>query len=163
SAGASGSGTGGFSGNTINAASCSQADVASAIASASAGDRVLVPAGTCSWAGDIAFTGISLIGAGSSQSGTVITDGMVNLSKHPTKYTRLSGFRFSGTDQHFNVDGSATAKTYVIDNNFFRADASPKLGFLSVNGGLLHHNEFTATTATNADVFNIATSEDWSE
>lgn len=33
----------------INAASCSQADVNAAIASASAGDRVLVPAGTCTY------------------------------------------------------------------------------------------------------------------
>ena len=57
---------------TINAASCSQANVASAITLASPGDTVQVPAGTCSWSGGISFAGIQLIGAGST-SGTVIT------------------------------------------------------------------------------------------
>src|SRR3990167_2350235 len=33
----------------INAASCSSADVQNAINAASNGDRVLVPAGTCTW------------------------------------------------------------------------------------------------------------------
>ena len=79
---------------TINAASCSQANVASAIASASPGDTVQVPAGTCSWSGGISFTGIQLIGAGSSTSGTVVTAGLVTMTKHATKYTRLGGFRF---------------------------------------------------------------------
>jgi len=65
---------------TINAASCSQANVASAIASAAPGDTVQVPAGTCSWSGNISFSGIQLIGAGSSTSGTVITAGLVNIA-----------------------------------------------------------------------------------
>jgi hypothetical protein len=150
---------------TINAATCSQANVASAISLASPGDTVRVPAGTCSWSGGISFTGIQLIGAGSSTSGTVITAGKVTLTKHATRNTRLSGIRFTGTDAHISAGGSPTAKPYVIDNNYIRSDVSggAKAVQLSANGGLLHHNQFTAVNWTNADVFNIITSEDWSQ
>jgi hypothetical protein len=151
---------------TINVASCSQANVASAIALAGPGDTVQVPAGTCSWSGGISFTGIQLIGAGSSTSGTVITAGLVTMTKHATQYTRLSGFRFTGTDEHIYAGGSPSAKPYIIDNNYIRSDISGNAAravHLSANGGLLHHNQFTAVNWTNADVFNIQTSENWSQ
>lgn len=148
---------------TVNAASCSQADVASAVSSATAGDTVQVPAGTCSWSGGISFAGISLIGAGSSAAGTVVTDGLVTVTKHDTEYTRLSGFRFTGTDEHIRVDGSPTAKPYLVDNNHVRADVSGRAVQLTANGGVLHHNELVAEDWTNADVFNIPTSEDWTQ
>jgi hypothetical protein len=34
---------------------------------------------------------------------------------------------------------------------------------ITVNGGVLHHNDFTASSGTSADVFNIITSENWSQ
>jgi len=145
------------------AASCSQANVAAAVASASAGDTISVPAGNCSWSGGISISGISLIGAGSSPSGTVITAGRATLTKHATQTTRLSGFRFTGTDEHFSAGGSPSARPYIIDNNYFRSDASTRTGFLSANGGLLHHNQFIAINSTTQDVFNIATGENWSQ
>lgn len=151
---------------TVDAASCSQADVASAVASANPGDTVQVPAGTCSWSAGIAITGIALVGAGSSASGTVITDGLVDMTKHPTEYTRLSGFRFEGTDEHVHAGGAPTAKPYLIDNNYIRSDVTgneARAVQLTANGGVLHHNQFEALDWTNADVFNIPTSEDWSE
>ena len=148
---------------TINAASCSQSDVRSAISSASPGDTVRVPAGNCSWPGGVTIRGIRLDGAGSSSTGTVITSGIVNMRKHPSQYTKLEGFRFTGTDQHFDVSGSASDRPFIIANNYFRADASPKLGFVGVNGGLIHNNEFTAINPTGNDVFNIGTGEDWAQ
>jgi hypothetical protein len=148
---------------TINAASCTRANVLSAIASANPGDTVQVPAGTCSWSGGVSFTGIQLIGAGSSTSGTVITAGLVNMNKHATAYTRLGRFRFTGTDEHIYADGSATARPYIIDNNYIRSDVSGRAVHLSANGGLLHHNQFTAVNWTNQDVFNIQTGENWSQ
>jgi hypothetical protein len=148
---------------TITAASCSQSSVASALASASAGDTVRVPAGTCSWSGGISYSGIQLIGAGSSTSGTVITSGLVTMNKHASSHTRLSGFRFSGTDPHIVAGGSAGGKPYVIDNNYIRADVSGQAVHLSANGGLLHHNQWTAVNWTNQDVVNIQTNEDWSQ
>lgn len=148
---------------TINANSCSRADVSSAVATARPGDTIQVPSGTCSWSGGIAITGVSLLGAGSSPTGTVITAGLVSITKHSTNYTRLSGIRFTGTDQHISAGGSANAKPYIIDNNYIRADVSGKALQLTANGGLLHHNQFIANTWTNADVFNIVTNEDWSQ
>jgi hypothetical protein len=151
---------------TINAASCLRTDVVAAITSAKPGDTVQVPAGTCSWSGGVSFTGIQLIGAGSSASGTVITAGLVTITKHATVHTRLARFRFTGTDEHIYAGGSPTAKAYIIDNNYIRSDVSgneARALHLSANGGLLHHNQFTAVTWTNADVVNIQTSEDWSQ
>jgi hypothetical protein len=147
---------------TINAASCSRAAVASAIASASPGDTVLVPAGTCSWSGGLSISGIQLIGAGKSASGTVITADAVAMTKHASSYTRLSGFRFTAGDRHVTVGGSASNKPFIIDNNYFFTSGGTMVG-ITVNGGVLHHNDFTASSGTNADVFSIITSENWSQ
>lgn len=151
---------------TINASSCSLAAVQSAVSQAQAGDTVNVPAGTCSWSGGLSISGIQLIGAGKSTSGTVITSGAVTMTKHATQYTRVSGFRFTGSDRHVTAVGSASNKPYVIDNNYLftsgGAGGSTLVG-ITVNGGLLHHNDFTASSGTGADVFNIATSEDWAQ
>jgi hypothetical protein len=148
---------------TVNAASCAQANVASALASASPGDTVQVPAGTCSWSGGISFSGVQLVGAGSSTAGTVITAGLVSMNKHASSYTRLSGFRFTGTDPHIHVGGSTGAKPYIIDNNYIRADVSGRAVHLTSNGGLVHHNQVTAVNWTMESVFGIMTSEDWSQ
>ena len=148
---------------TLTASSCSRADVSAAIASASAGDTVRVPAGNCSWSGGLSISGIQLVGAGSATSGTVITSGQVTLNKHGSQYTRLSGFRFSGTDSHIVAGGSAGGKPYIVDNNYVRSDVSGRAIQLTANGGLVHHNEFFASSWTNADVFNVPTGEDWSQ
>ncbi len=148
---------------TLTAASCGRADVASALSSANPGDTVRVPAGTCSWSGGLSYSGVQLVGAGSSTGGTVITSGLVTLSKNSGSITRLSGFRFTGTDAHIRAGGSSGGRPYVIDNNYIRADVSGQAVQLTANGGLLHHNQITAVDWTNADVFNTITSEDWSQ
>lgn len=149
---------------TINAASCSQANVASAIASASPGDTVQVPAGTCSWSGGLSISGIRLIGAGKSATGTVITAGTVTMTKHATQPTRLSGFRFTGTDIHAIVSGSTSARAYIIDNNYFNGSNNDFVN-LNANGGLLHHNDFfnPPSSAGGPDVFMIHPNENWSQ
>ena len=147
---------------TINVPSCLLADVQAAVTRAAAGDTIQIAAGSCAWSGSISISGITLSGAGNSTAGTVITGGMVRLTKHSTRPTQLTGFRFTGTDQHFDVGGSPSGKPFIIANNYFRADVSSKLGTITTNGGLIHHNEFNAATPTNRDVFNIVTSENWS-
>jgi hypothetical protein len=149
---------------TVNATSCSQANVVSAIASASAGDTVQVPAGTCSWSGGLSINGIQLIGAGKSASGTVITAGMVTMTKHASQNTRLSGFRFTGTDIHATVTGSTSARAYIIDNNYFYATQNDFVN-LNANGGLLHHNDFFSPPSSGGgpDVFMIHPNENWSQ
>jgi hypothetical protein len=60
-------------GATMRAASCSREDVGTALASASAGDVVVIPAGTCRWSTTLTILkGITLIGAGEGQ--TVLED-----------------------------------------------------------------------------------------
>lgn len=62
---------------TINAASCSLANVTSAVAAAVAGDTVMIPAGTCSWSTTLTVNkAITMLGAG--QGVTVLQD---NVSK----------------------------------------------------------------------------------
>jgi hypothetical protein len=86
----------------ITATSCSQAAVQSAITSAASGDRVLVPAGACTWTTTVripASKGITLQGAGIDQ--TVITDTLANsfaleldiAAGNPL--TRVTGFTFN--------------------------------------------------------------------
>lgn len=59
--------------NTLAAASCSEADVDSAITAAAAGDTVTIPAGTCAWSSRyILSKTINLTGAG--KDSTIITD-----------------------------------------------------------------------------------------
>jgi hypothetical protein len=148
---------------TINAASCSQSSVQSAVASAAVGDTVQVPAGSCSWSAGITISGIQLVGAGSSTTGTVITSGKVTMNKHASAHTRLSGIRFTGTDQHVSAGGSSSSKAYIIDNSYFRMDVASRALTLTANGGLLHHNQFVAVTPTSEDVMTIQTSENWSQ
>jgi hypothetical protein len=66
------------------------------------------------------------------------------MTKHATVSTRLSGIRFTGTDPHIDVDGSPSAKPYIIDNSYIRSDVSGRAVHLGANGGLIHHNQFTA-------------------
>jgi hypothetical protein len=83
---------------TMNALSCSQADVQQAINSAADGDTVVVPPGNCRWSSQVRIIGkgMTLSGAGIGQ--TIITNGYVadevlqiNLrAGAPT--TRITGF-----------------------------------------------------------------------
>lgn len=64
-------------GDTHVAASASYADVAAAIASATAGDTVTVPAGSATWATNLAVTkALSIVGAGIGS--TIITGNFIN-------------------------------------------------------------------------------------
>src|SRR5260221_10421697 len=65
---------------------------------------------------------------------------MVTMTNHATQITRLSGFRFTGTDIHAIVSGSTSARAYVIDNNYFNGTVNDFVD-LNANGGLLDHNE----------------------
>jgi hypothetical protein len=85
-------------GVTINAASPSFTDVASAISSASDGDTVIVPAGTATWTNQLTINvGITLQAAGIGQ--TIIIDGLasgmlVSVQLVPSKLTRITGIEF---------------------------------------------------------------------
>jgi hypothetical protein len=147
------SNSGGGGGDTINAASASRADVLTAIASASPGDTVVVPASAgVSWSGDISISGITLIGQGKDAgSPTVITAGTVDIAKHSTHETRLSGFRFTGTGLHATSSGTRTQEMFFIDDCYFNIGSSSAL--VLTNGGVFYGNDVFAATPTGADVF----------
>ena len=87
----------------INAASCSRADVQAAINSAVDGDRVLVPAGNCTWTSQVAIPttkGITLQGAGIDVT-TIVTgfasgSTMAVLVAPGNSLSRVTGFTFDG-------------------------------------------------------------------
>lgn len=146
---------GGGGGNTFNAATASRTDVLAAIALTSPGDTVVVPAGTASWSGDISISGITLKGPGQSAgSPTNISAGKVTLTKHSTQMTTLQGFRFTGSDQHVELVGTSSNKFLRVHDNFFNV-VSGTWGIVRVNGYLFSSNTISASTPTNADVFQI--------
>ncbi len=91
---------------TINAASCSYADVSAAITAASPEDTVSVPAGSCSWSSALTITkGVYLIGAGIGN--TIITSNMASGPYACTapliNYSPAAGYR--AANYHFRVSG----------------------------------------------------------
>src|SRR5262249_36761451 len=111
---------------TINATSCNQPQVATAISSANNGDTIVIPAGTCTWTTTLTVSkSITLQGQGVNS--TNIVDGTTapsSGSKQPAiewtvsgnALNRLTGITFDGG----SVGG--------IDN-------SNHAGIVSVNGG----------------------------
>jgi hypothetical protein len=116
---------------TRAAASCSYADVSSAVTAASPGDTVTVPAGSCTWSSTLAITkGISLLGAGTGN--TTIANGMTNnflITYNPSDKSanllfRVSGFTFSlnpiSSGIRLSSGNTLILQTKIrIDNNRF--------------------------------------------
>ncbi|MGA7784745.1 MAG: hypothetical protein WB997_08900 [Candidatus Acidiferrales bacterium] len=108
--------------NTITAASCSQTDVQNAINSASEGDTVVVPGGTCSWGGSVTIpnsVGLTIYGGGN----TTITSGTIFIQQGLTE-TRVTGFTFQGTGNceagnAVDTNGSPSSFAARIDHNTF--------------------------------------------
>lgn len=99
--------------DTRPASSCSQADVQAAINTASDGDTVFIPNGSCTWNSGISTSKqISL--CGSSVGGVTITHGagtatLIALSIGTAHHTTIANLRFmpgTGTGQYVQVAGS---------------------------------------------------------
>lgn len=142
--------------DTHPAASCSQSDVQAAYNAASAGDMVIVPAGSCTWSSTLAINkSISLIGlAGSSTTITNATGGtLINVSLSSDVPVRISGFKFIGlndnTDSRSVVingpqDDSFGLTQIRVDNNIFNKGKRA----LYITGkvfGVADHNTFLNT------------------
>jgi len=131
---------------TSNASSCLSAAVQSAISSASTGDTVQVPAGTCSWKTPVSIPSnkkITVRGAG--RNSTIITRSPAGFVLNVNQSgSRVTGFTFhSGM---INIDGD----DWRIDSNRFTA-TSKFFESIIVRGdrenahprGVIDHNEFT--------------------
>lgn len=132
----------------INANSCSQADVSTALTSATTGDRILVPAGTCTWSNLSISKAVHLKGAGIDV--TVITVSENTITKQAAGIIRITDFTFTKSNggnvsKAFVVNGSWTgAEPVIFANNKVTINDS---GFflLDVPGGvIIANNDFQA-------------------
>lgn len=135
------------SGEVFTAASCEQAEVESAIAKASAGDTVQVPAGSCAWTGLVLDRAVHLRGAGAGA--TVIQVEDLEVRKQADGVTWVSGFTFQKTgggneSKGFIVRGSwGDARPVVFQNNRFAIDGSGLFQLVVAGGVIIARNEFS--------------------
>jgi hypothetical protein len=118
---------------TITASTCSLPDVSAAVASATVGDTVRVPAGTCAWSGRLNIgKNISLIGAGIGNSIINGADGLIGYQPSDPSANalfRVSGFTFDfqGSAAGFELTSGPTliiqTKLRVDHNRFQNAGA----------------------------------------
>lgn len=145
---------------TYTAASASWTDVSNAVALASSGDTVNVPAGSVTWTGTLQVIGsIKLIAAGIGQ--TVITDevprvggdcSMIVWSVNAGDWPRLSGFTFvggvtntGGTSGIIRFNGSCSA--FRFDHVRFQQPQNTPLSIFGTVYGVIDHCDFWLNTS----------------
>lgn len=120
---------------TISASSCSQANVQAAVNSASNGDTVMIPNGSCSWTTGINTTKQISIraqnytptsGGNTTRNVTITNHASVPLFDFTTGdsfHAALSGIRINegtGTNNHLEVSGSGS-KVMLVNDMYFEA------------------------------------------
>ena len=134
------------------AASCAQEDVEDAIALASHGDSVIVPAGTATWSGfSTVYDCITIQGAGTNSSGgTVIINGGFDLLPTADMLCRVSSFQFQRPDSTSTYTTSVRCRNacrqFRIDHClFYRGDHVIIVGLGAGTGptyGVIDNNVF---------------------
>jgi len=154
---------------TINAASCSEADVTTAMAATVDGDTVLLPAGTATWSSSLVVTkGITIIGqttvdsaAGTANDQTIILDRtgsvsdqmLIYLNTSLGKTYRISGITFrTGQTTRANSNGmiyisgtqGASSHAVRVDHCHFDdlAYEGEAIGVWTAVYGVIDHNLF---------------------
>jgi hypothetical protein len=132
----------------IHAASCLRDDVQAAINAASTGDRVLVPAGNCTWTLGVTIDGKNIILQGAGKTQTVITQDFTGTAVS-LRFTasRLTQFGFLMLQGARIVDSRGGG--FRIDNNIFDNISGVGKVAVHVQGsaetgpvGLIDNNEF---------------------
>jgi hypothetical protein len=139
----------------INAASCSFADVSSAVAQASPGDVVQLPVGTNWWSQTLNLPGVSLIGAGTNL--TVIIDEenrsvspqIINVDPVAGTFQEIANIQFEGgitnTGPNYTgclaVNGVAGA-SWRIDHNVFNGLYGKNICTYGNSLSVIDHNTF---------------------
>ena len=119
----------------INAPSCSYTDVSAALANASAGDIVSIPAGECTWSSTLTISKpLTLMGAGPTSTvitwgGSTANSSLINISLESNLPLRISNIGF---DLGANNQGYRTA-IYI---------AGSKGGTLELTGLRIDHCKF---------------------
>lgn len=154
-----------FEGNAaiINAKSCSQPDIQSAINSAGNGDTVTVPAGSCTWTSvTINAKAVTLQGAGIGS--TIITgngNGALAITAHATLNTKIAGFTFLDAASQtwyptISVSGAySNTGTVRITGNQFTTSSYTILAFGDNQAVLLDNNNFTIGGSSAIEVIHL--------
>ena len=141
---------------TINAASCNSADVQTAINSASEGQTVSIPAGTCTWTSGVSISGkgIVLQGAGAGRViGVSITGSAVPIGDGSVTFSNVIAATTAGVLSNAQPSISVGETLRIIENGFL---ANFMQGTVtSFSGGTLVMNVTSSggacgTTAPNA-------------
>ena len=153
-------------GATIRAASCSLSAVQSAVNSASDGDIVTVPNGSCAWSGGISTSKQIRVEAQnytSTKGGTMtrsvpITNNsnsgpLLSFTSGSTYHVGVSGIRFnegSGNQNHVRVSGSGSKVPLINDCAFqvkSRFGNQPDIALLAIlsQGGVVWNSYFQST------------------
>lgn len=135
-------------GATVNAASCSQNDVAAAISNARAGDIVQVPAGSCSWSGLTIAKAVHVRGAGRGQTNITLS-GQMTVNKQSSGVTRVSGFSFSRSGSGsatigIQINGAWTDEPVVFQDNSFTVRSATLFRIHSPGGFIFANNSVDA-------------------
>jgi len=132
----------------INAASCSQPDVAAAISSAKKNDTISVPAGGCSWTSKVTL-GASHTLQGAGKDVTIITvnhgGNAISVDSVEGSFFRITGFTFTGNS---GISISGDGKEFRIDHNKFDGIGAAAIKVNGVIFGLIDNNIFSASSTT---------------
>lgn len=109
---------------TINASSCSNADITTAITSASDGDTVSIPTGNCTWTGSVTVPntkGLILQGAGAGSTNITVAGNTLYLvtssARQPIRVTAMRWIKNTSTPA---IELTGTATDWRIDHNEFQ-------------------------------------------
>ncbi len=140
---------------TISAASCLQPAVQAAVNSASDGDKVVVPAGTCKWSSAVSIKSKTIIlqGAGSATGGTKITHSggdhtLISVDAGArTGRMEISGFWFFGAGNTWNgtamqLYGPVGWKNLRVHHNVFEGNHPWTIKAGAYTHGLIDNNVF---------------------
>jgi hypothetical protein len=136
---------------TISAASCSVADITTAINSASNGDTVKVPGGNCSWSSSVSIPSTKYITLDGGGASITRTGAAVLIHQNSSGTSRVTNFSFAGT---FNYSVGGAIQTsgvpgnapFRIDHNTITATAggSTLIEIGNLAPGLVDHNTLNA-------------------
>jgi len=138
--------------NTFNAASCSSSNVQTAINSASNGDTVVVPSGSCTWSAQVTIsTGITLQGqtvcTGSGDPN--VGGGVISCTDNTTITLAIDQTLVAGTSS-----GVVTITGFTFVASYLSYHGLVGLGSPhGVVGYRLHHNHFVMPTASSSVMF----------
>jgi hypothetical protein len=139
--------------NTITAASCQTSDVQAAVNSASDGDTVVIPNGSCTWTNGITTTKQITI-QGASVGGVVITDGaggadLLTMTSGNSYHVTIANLKFlpgTGTGNYITMHGTGTMVPLMHDMDFNLPNFQLKHAVQwLVNGGVIWNTTFEST------------------